>query len=57
MKVVRINEIPKDPEHGHPTMFTGPASVQRLFPDSKDYSIANMNFGKGVRNNRTNAAV
>ncbi len=51
MKVVRLTEIPKMPEHAYRTVFTGTdASVQHIFPESRDYRIANMNFGKGVRN-------
>ena len=51
MKVVRLTEIPKIAEHAYRTVFTGTdASVQHIFPESRDYRIANMNFGKGVRN-------
>ncbi len=51
MKVVRLSEIPKDPDILHGPIFTGPdVTRQDLFPESKEYSIKNINFAKGVRN-------
>ena len=49
MKVVRMNEVPKEP-HVTP-LFTGPdVTAQPLVPDSKDYRVNIVNFGRGVRN-------
>ena len=49
MKVVKMNEVPKV-SHATP-LFTGPdVTRQPLVPESKDYNIAIVNFGKGVRN-------
>ena len=49
MKVVKIDEIPKEPVV-HP-LFTGrDVTRQVLLPDSKDYSVNIVNFGKNVRN-------
>lgn len=49
MKVVKISEVPKEP-HVTP-LFTGPdVTRQVLTPDSKDYTVNIVNFGKGVRN-------
>ena len=49
MKVVNIAEVPKEP-HTSP-LFTGlNVTRQVLVPDSKDYLINIINFGRGVRN-------
>ena len=49
MKIVKINEVPKEP-HATP-LFTGPdVTRQSLVSDSKDLRLGIVNFGKGVRN-------
>ena len=49
MKVVKMSEVPKVP-HATP-LFTGPdVTSQPLVPDSRDYRVNIVNFGKGVRN-------
>ena len=49
MKVVKMAEAPKE-AHRTP-LFTGPdVTSQRLTPDSKDYSMNIISFGRGVRN-------
>ena len=49
MKVVTMSQVPKKP-HVSP-LFTGPeVTVQPLTPDSKDYNMTIVSFGKGVRN-------
>jgi quercetin dioxygenase-like cupin family protein len=49
MKVVKMNEVPKEP-YVTP-LFTGPeVTRQSLFSDSKDFRVGIVNFGKGVRN-------
>jgi len=49
MKVVRMNQVSKEP-YGGP-VFTGPdVTRQVLVPDSKEFNVINVNFGKGVRN-------
>ena len=49
MKVVKMSEVPKEPFVS--SLFTG-ADVTRqvLIPDSKEFNISIVNFGKGVRN-------
>jgi quercetin dioxygenase-like cupin family protein len=49
MKVVKINEVKKEAINS--PLFTG-ADVTRqdLFPDSREFTAAVVNFGKGVRN-------
>ena len=49
MKVIKMNEVPKDPIPG--PVFTGPdVTLQILVPNSKEFSVNIVNFGKGVRN-------
>lgn len=49
MKIVKMNEVSKEPNSG--ALFTG-ADVTRqiLVPDSKEFNLNIVNFGKGVRN-------
>ena len=49
MKIVSIHNVPK--EHFPNPIFTGPeVTRQLLLPDSKEFSVNVVNFGKGVRN-------
>ncbi len=49
MKIVKISEVHKEP-YTHP-IFTGQdVTLQVLAPDSKEFAVNNVNFGKGVRN-------
>jgi quercetin dioxygenase-like cupin family protein len=49
MKIVKMNQVPKEP-YGGP-VFTGPdVTRQVLVPDSKEFNVIVVNFGKGVRN-------
>ncbi len=49
MKVVKISEVKKDPFKN--PIFTGPdVTRQVLLPDSKEFDVNVVNFGKGVRN-------
>ena len=49
MKVVTINQIEKEPFTL--PLFTGPdVTRQVLLPESKEYEVNMVNFGKGVRN-------
>jgi len=49
MKIVKINEAPKEPYIN--SLFTGPdVTRQSLVSDSKDLRVNIVNFGKGVRN-------
>jgi 4-carboxymuconolactone decarboxylase len=49
MKVVKIDEVTKQAVNS--PLFTGPeVTRQDLFPDSRDFTVAVVNFGKGVRN-------
>jgi len=49
MKVIRIDEVKKESSSG--PLFTGPdVTRQVLLPDSKEFNISIVNFGKGVRN-------
>jgi len=49
MRVVTISTIPKEP-YAHP-LFTGPdVTRQVLVPDSQEFNMNIVNFGKGVRN-------
>lgn len=44
MKIIKISEVPKE-------YSTGPIIMrQTLFPDSKEYTMKNVKFGKGMRN-------
>jgi len=48
MKVVKTSEVPKEPYAS--SVFTGTdVTRQTLVPDSKDYTLNIVNFGKGVR--------
>lgn len=49
MKIVQINKVPKEP-YLNP-VFTGTdVKMQAILPDSKEYRINIVHFGKGVRN-------
>ena len=49
MKIVSMHEAPREP-FVHP-VFTGPdVTKQDLAPDSKEFKVNMVNFGKGVRN-------
>ncbi len=49
MKIIKMKEIPK--EHFENPIFTGPnVAIQKLLPDSKDFSLNIVHFPKGVRN-------
>ena len=48
MRVVKIGEINKEPVNS--SLFTGPVTRQVLLPDSKEFNVNVVNFGKGVRN-------
>ncbi len=49
MKIVKMNEVSKTP-FANP-LFTGrDVTRQVLVPDSKEYNVNIVNFGKGVRN-------
>ncbi len=49
MRVLKINEIPKEPLIN--PLFTGSdVTRQSIVSDSKDLSVGIVNFGKGVRN-------
>jgi quercetin dioxygenase-like cupin family protein len=49
MRVTKINEVRKESLSG--PLFTGPdVTRQVLLPDSKEFNVNVVNFGKGVRN-------
>jgi quercetin dioxygenase-like cupin family protein len=49
MKIVNMNQVPKQ-SHAGP-LFTGKdVTTQPLVPDSRDFRVNIVNFGKGVRN-------
>ena len=49
MKIVKMSDIPKE-SYIHP-IFTGPnVTRQILLPESKEFNMVTVNFGKGVRN-------
>jgi len=49
MKVVKISEVKKESASG--PLFTGSdVTRQILLPDSKQYNVQVVNFGKGIRN-------
>ena len=49
MRVVKINEIKKEAVNS--PLFTGSeVTRQNLLPDSQEFTVAVVNFGKGVRN-------
>ena len=49
MKVVKMGEVPKEPLVS--PLFTGQeVTTQILVPDSKDYTVNIVNFGRQVRN-------
>jgi quercetin dioxygenase-like cupin family protein len=49
MRVVKISEVKKESFSG--PLFTAPdVTRQVLLPDSKEYNVNVVNFGKGVRN-------
>ena len=49
MKVVRMDEIPKE-VFINPIFTGGEVTRQVLLPESKEYEVDIINFGKGVRN-------
>ena len=49
MKIVKIDEVTKSPFES--PIFTGPeVTLQELLPNSEEYKVNIVNFGKGVRN-------
>lgn len=49
MKVVRMNDVPKQPATS--PLFTGPnVTRQALAPESEHYNVGIVNFGVGTRN-------
>jgi quercetin dioxygenase-like cupin family protein len=48
MKIINMRLIPKKSDDN--PLFTGPVTRQNLVPESKEYNINIINFGKGVRN-------
>lgn len=50
MKVIRIEKVVKEPQVNK--LFTGPVTLQRIIGTdmSKNISIGQVNFGKGIRN-------
>jgi quercetin dioxygenase-like cupin family protein len=49
MKIVKVSQVPKESSAG--PLFTGPdVTRQVLVPDSKEFNVNVVNFGKGVRN-------
>lgn len=49
MKIINMNQITKEPIDE--PLFTGPdVTVQVLAPDSKQFDVNIVNYGKGVRN-------
>ena len=49
MKVIKISKVKKDPFSS--PLFTSPnVTRQVLWPDSKEFNVNVVNFGKGVRN-------
>ncbi|MDH3238069.1 MAG: cupin domain-containing protein [Deltaproteobacteria bacterium] len=49
MKIVSMNDVSREPFPN--PIFTGPdVTRQLLVPDSKEFSVNVINFGKGVRN-------
>jgi len=49
MRVVKFSEVKKEPFKN--PIFTGPdVTRQALLPDSKEFDVSVVNFGKGVRN-------
>ena len=49
MKIVKMSKVPKE-SYIHP-IFTGPdVTRQILLPESKEFSVVIVNFGKGTRN-------
>jgi len=49
MKIVKMGEVVKEPFEN--PLFTGPdVTLQVLVPDSREFRVNVVNFGKGVRN-------
>lgn len=49
MHLIKSNNV--DKESFSSTLFTGPdVTIQRLLPDSREFDVNIVNFGKGVRN-------
>ena len=49
MKIVKMGEVAKEPFEN--PLFTGPdVTLQVLVPDSREFRVNVVNFGKGVRN-------
>jgi quercetin dioxygenase-like cupin family protein len=47
MRVTKISDVKKEPATS--PVFTGPVTRQVLLPDSKEFNVNMVNFGKGVR--------
>lgn len=48
MQIIKISLVPKEKIDNE--LFTGSVSLQSLLPESKDYKVSVVHFGKGVRN-------
>lgn len=48
MQIMKISLVPKETIVNE--LFTGKVFLQPLLPDSKDYKVSVVHFGKGVRN-------
>ena len=49
MQIIKCNQVAKEPYHT--PLFTGPdVTRQVLLPESKEYDMSIVRFGKGVRN-------
>ena len=48
MKIINISKIPKKP-FVHPLLTGTDVTIQAIVPDSNDYEINKVNFGKGIR--------
>jgi len=48
MKVIKISEVKKEPVSS--PLFTGPEVTRQELSDSREFTMAVVNFGKGVRN-------
>jgi quercetin dioxygenase-like cupin family protein len=48
MKIIKMDQISKQPVSDR--LFTGPVTRQVLVPESKEFNLNIVNFGKGIRN-------
>ena len=49
MRVIKISKVKKEP-FSHPIFTGSDVTMQVLLPDSKEYDVNVVNFGRGVRN-------